>query len=185
MVLRALFLVGCVVTVVGCAPLGADSRCILDAGEEDVLANCLPGFSDDGGPLAPPDHDGGSGERPHEAACLALVENVCGTGDPPPCQDAPACAAATLLHAHVPEQCAAALTNAVTYPPCRPGPCSLLVDRVCGGLTDNATCSDAPGCEPARVLYERSSSGDAGERASAEASCNAALEDDVVFAPCN
>jgi hypothetical protein len=113
--------------------------------------------------------------------CTQLQERVCGAGE---CEDAPACAAAILLFRYEPEACAAALTNEVTYPSCRPGVCALLVDKVCGDVSPAAPCEGAVGCSPSRELWRRSIEGSAEERRDAESSCGAALEDELVFAVC-
>lgn len=187
---RALLLVLLVAALPACAalPNSFEEDCIDgDGGVDDGgLEPC-----DGEGPVRdgdPPSLDSGSGFDPDQQAamiaCNQLVSEVCGTGAPAACDDAPACAAARLLQQYEWSACDDARANDVTYPDCRPGPCSLLVDRVCGGPSDDALCAEAPGCEPAKVLLERSTTGTAEERADAEASCRASLEDDVVFAAC-
>lgn len=178
-------LVGCVM------PAGGGSRDCADLQGDGGDDGDLPGCQGTGAPVdgpSPADDDAGP-ESSVDAdvsfvECYTLVDDACGAGDPPPCDDAAGCAAAKLLARYEPSACADALTNDVTYPDCRPGPCALLVDRVCGGPAEDAACADAPGCDPAKELHTRSSSSDAQERSDAESSCNAALEDDVVFAPC-
>ncbi len=174
-------------SLLGCMGAPTFRDCVPgDGGSDGDLERCLP--DNDLEAVDPPVSDADAGVDPvtdfEIAACNTLVEDVCGAGDPRPCGDDAACAAATLLQQYEPSACGSALSNDVTYPTCRPGPCALLVDRVCGGQAEDAECSAAPGCQPARVLLTRSSSSDAQEREDAQASCNAALEDDVVFAPC-
>lgn len=194
MSLRALLFALALGSLIGCVPFTGTRYClpdggdVADAGLDAGFGSCIPAPGEaplgDGGPTSDADTGASPSEDSDRFACRALVEDVCGTGEPPACADDSACVAARLLEEHEPEECSAALANDVTYPSCRPGPCALLVDRVCGGATDDAACRDAPGCEPARVMHERSTSPEAEEREEAEASCNAALEDDVVFAPC-
>jgi hypothetical protein len=117
-------------------------------------------------------------------ACPLLVARVCGAAEDG-CADEPACIAAHVLdEADDVERCAAAYDDTARWPDCVPGPCAVLVDRVCGGSTAPGRCEDAPGCAPARELLDSAASDDAEDRQSAEVSCNAALEDDVVFATC-
>lgn len=185
MVVRALLFVVGLGSLLGCSIAGAEF-CPPDGGAGADGGLCEPPPPDDSrGADAGPDLDHNPVGEVEPPECAALIEKVCGTGEPRACAEQPGCVAATLVREHVPSDCAAALENSVSYPTCRPGPCVLLVDRVCGGSSDDAACRDAPGCEPARVLEGRSRSSDADERAEAEASCNAALEDDVVFAACS
>lgn len=187
---RALVLSLMFSSLVGCMVPPGGSECVAelqgDAGADGGFEGCEPLRSP--GDDVPLSADAGTEAAPAAdvefVECYTLVDDACGAGDPPPCEDAAGCAAAKLLAQYEPGACAEALVNDVTYPDCRPGSCALLVDRVCGGPSDDAKCAEAPGCDPAKELQVRSSSSDAQERSDAESSCNAALEDDVVFAPC-
>lgn len=113
--------------------------------------------------------------------CAPLVARTCGG-----CADSASCEAATLLSRYEPERCTAALVDEQKFPTCTARPCDALMTRVCGGTTPTAECASNPGCDPARVLYERSTSPSSTTAAiqQADASCAAALTDDAVFAPC-
>ena len=115
------------------------------------------------------------------ADCATLVARTCGG-----CTVSAACKAATLLSTYEPEGCAGALLDEQTFPTCTARPCVGLMERVCGGTTPTEACASTPGCAPARVLYERSTSPSSttAEIEQADASCAAALTDDAVFAPC-
>ena len=58
-------------------------------------------------------------------------------------------------------------------------PCTRLVIRVCG--TRNQ-CASSPGCPPAKQLLQRYNQ--TGHSADIEASCNASLEDGIIFSAC-
>lgn len=170
----------------------ATSGCLsaLDAAESPTGRDCAD--AGDGGacdepPLEADFLDGGD-ENPQASvrddACPLLVARVCG-GEEDGCPDAPACIAAQVLdEADDVDRCQAAYDNKASWPDCVPGPCTVLVQRVCGALASPASCEEAPGCSPARDLLAGAESDDAEERQSAETSCNAALEDDVVFSTC-
>jgi hypothetical protein len=138
-----------------------------DAGpEEREVGDCLPDDVDC--PLAP--------ESP---LCGDLVTACCGET----CTETAACAAAQLLQTYEPERCSDALLDTQTYPHCELGNCDSLLIKVCG--VDDA-CPDAPGCDAARALHERSTDTDATQQEidAASSACLQALEDEAVFAPC-
>jgi hypothetical protein len=114
--------------------------------------------------------------------CADLIARTCGG-----CAESTACEAATLLARYEPARCWAALDDELKFPACTARPCEGLMKRVCGDTTPTAACAASPGCAPATVLYERSTStsSSTAEIAQAEASCAAALSDDAVFAPCD
>lgn len=184
---RALLLVLLVAALSACAalPNSFEGDCVDgDGGVDDGGLELCDGPPPVRDPDPPSSDSGFDTDQQADMACDQLVSEVCGTGAPAACDDAPACAAARLLQQYERSACDNARDNDVTYPDCRPGPCSLLVDRVCGGPSDDALCAEAPGCDPAKVMLERATTGTAEERADAEASCRASLEDDVVFAAC-
>lgn len=168
-----------------------------------LLAACAPdgALREDAGPAgAAPDAGraddactafGGCGEQADEA-CRALLDEACGVDGGAQCDDGPGCTAARLVSTYEPARCGEALADDARFPPCRRSACEILVRRVCGAEASVAlaegggACRDAPGCDPALRLYERSVEADAGAAAREDAlsSCAAGLEDDAVFAPC-
>lgn len=123
----------------------------------------------------------GEGENVTDG-CEDLIARTCGG-----CAESTACEAATLLARYEPARCRAALDDELKFPACTARPCEGLMKRVCGDTTPTAACAANPGCAPATVLYERSTStsSSTAEIAQADASCAAALSDDAVFAPCD
>jgi hypothetical protein len=114
--------------------------------------------------------------------CPALLVRTCGG-----CTESASCEAATLLARYEPARCTAALDDEQKFPECTARQCEGLMLRVCGATTPTEACASNPGCGPATVLYERStsSSSSTAEIEQADASCAAALTDDAVFAPCD
>ncbi len=156
----------------GCVTSSYPNDLDLDGGPELAGAeDCGPG-------------DGGAADCPRglEDACAALVARTC----EPACHEAAACVAAELTREYRPEQCAAGLDNELTFPACTESPCQTLVERTCGADEPTAACVDNPGCQPAQVLRERASDPSAASEdiADAVAACQQALEDAVIFAPC-
>lgn len=144
-----------------------------DGGPEQEAVDCGPGGDGGDGPCAL------AGDL---EPCAALVARSC----EPSCQEAAACVAAVLTRDYRPEQCQAGLDNQLTFPACTASPCQTLVERTCGADEPTASCADNPGCQPSLVLRERASdpAASSDEIADAVAACQQALEDAVVFAPC-
>ncbi len=160
--------------VIGCAAGDYLPNVVdLDAGPELASAeDCGPG-SDAGDTPCP---------RGFDDPCAALVVRTC----EPACHEAAACLAAELTREYQPEQCQAGLDNELTFPACSVSPCQTLVERTCGGDEPTAACVDNPGCQPSLVLRERATdaASSSADIADAVAACQQALEDAVVFAPC-
>ncbi|MBI1949154.1 MAG: hypothetical protein HYS27_25925 [Deltaproteobacteria bacterium] len=159
--------------VAGCTAADYPSMLAGDGGpEQENVADCGP--TGDGGDLPCP--------MGADDPCAALVARSC----EPSCQEAAACVAAELTRDYRPEQCQAGLDNQLTFPACTASPCQTLVERTCGADEPTASCADNPGCQPSLVLRERATDPTASgeDIADAVAACQQALEDAVVFAPC-
>ena len=161
---------------VAASPVG----CGIESGRGDVFdAGVVDDAGSEGTNL---DCDGGACSNPDEAAaeCASLVAQCCGAT----CTHSAGCKAATLLQQFEPDQCGAALTDSQTFPACELSNCDTLVTKVCG---DDDTCDDAPGCAPAHELQTRANDPDATQDdvTAAQSECLQALEDEIVFAPCN
>ena len=159
--------------------------CVACVANSDFSEGDVPDAGTDGGPVGTDCGDAGAGCGPNDnlgAQCDALVTATCGET----CAESPACAAARLLQAHEPENCAAALGDTQTYPHCELGACDSLVRKVCGGDPPSDACADAPGCAPAQELLARSRDPASSQQDLREASeaCVQSLEDESVFAPC-
>lgn len=116
--------------------------------------------------------------------CANLVQRTCGET----CEESPACMAATLLTEYAPEECEDALEQPNTFPACALNFCESLLLKTCGDTKDldDAACATDPGCTTARAIVE--TFGDGGvtfrEDEVTLSSCLQALEDEVVFFPC-
>lgn len=151
-----------------------------DAGPQCTLL--LP----DGGaiPWECPENRAPGVELENALLCDALLERTCGSEGGPRCDDAPACVAAQLIAKHEAQRCAEAYEDPQRYPACHFGACQELARKACGGEEPVEACEEASGCVLAQELLAQAEGDDPDEAEEARRSCQAALEDDVVFARC-